>query len=177
MEYRKYKNFAQSSKNPWRFDLPNLIDIQTKPFEWFTHNGLRELFDEISPIEDYQKKDLELYFLDYYFDEPKRTPAAAKENNLTYEAPLRCKVRLKNKRTGELKEQEIYLGDFPVMTAQGTFIINGVERILISQLSDLQVCFSWRANQAQKITTSAQRSFRHAVRGWNLIRMRAVSFQ
>ncbi len=133
MEYRKYKNFAQSSKNPWRFDLPNLIDIQTKPFEWFTHNGLRELFDEISPIEDYQKKDLELYFLDYYFDEPKRTPAAAKENNLTYEAPLRCKVRLKNKRTGELKEQEIYLGDFPVMTAQGTFIINGVERILISQ--------------------------------------------
>jgi len=114
--------------------LPNLIDIQTKSYDWFMAEGLRELFDEISPIKDYSGKELELYFKDYYLDEPKYDELTAKSRNTTFEAPLRCQLELVNKKSGEIKEQEIYLGDFPLMTARGTFVINGVERVVVSQL-------------------------------------------
>jgi len=114
--------------------LTNLIEVQTKSYDWFFREGLKELFDEISPIKDFIGRDLELYFLDYYLDEPKFDEVTAKSKNITYEAPLRVNVRLVNKRTNEVKEQEIYLGDFPLMTERGTFIINGVERVVVSQL-------------------------------------------
>ncbi len=114
--------------------LPDLIEIQKKSYHWFFQEGLKELFDEISPIKDFIGRDLELSFLEYYLDEAKFDEVTAKNKNLTFEAPLRVNVRLVNKRTNEVKEQEIYLGDFPLMTDRGTFIVNGVERVVVSQL-------------------------------------------
>lgn len=114
--------------------LPNLIEAQLDSYEWLLEKGLRELFDEVNPIGDFTGKDLELSLVDYYLDEPKYDELTAKNKNISYEAPLRAKARLTIKKTGEVKEQEIYLGDFPVMTARGTFIINGVERVVVSQL-------------------------------------------
>ncbi len=115
-------------------EQPDLALIQTKSYEWFRAEGLKELFKEFSPVTDYSGKRLELYFLDYYFDVPKYTEEEARFKGITYEAPLRAKVKLTNKETGEKKEQEVYLGDFPLMTSRGTFIVNGVERVVISQL-------------------------------------------
>jgi len=120
----KYKNFP----------LPNLLEAQTNSYKWFLAKGLRELFDEISPIEDYASKELELSFGEYFLDEPKYSQDEAKEHFISYEAPLRVKARLKNRRTEEIKEQEVYLGDFPLMTSRGSFIINGVERVIVAQL-------------------------------------------
>ncbi|MFC1632532.1 DNA-directed RNA polymerase subunit beta [Patescibacteria group bacterium] len=115
-------------------ELPNLIETQNASYKWFLDEGLNELFDEISPIEDFTGKDLELHFLDYYLDEEKNSEKTAKERNTTYEAPLRAKVRLVNKRSGEIKDQEVFLGDFPIMTNRGTFVVNGVERVVVAQL-------------------------------------------
>ncbi len=114
--------------------LPDLIELQKKSYGWFFEKGLSELFEEISPIRDIMGRDLELYFTDYYLDEPKFDEITSKAKNINFEAPLRAKVRLTNKKTGELKEQEIYLGDMPLMTDRGTFIINGIERAVVSQL-------------------------------------------
>ena len=114
--------------------LPDLIEIQKRSYDWFFREGLKELFQEISPVKDFIGRDLELSFLDYYLDEPKFDEVAAKSKNVTYEAALRVQVRLVNKKTGEIKEQEIYLGDFPLMTDRGTFIVNGIERVVVSQL-------------------------------------------
>ncbi len=114
-------------------DVPNLLQIQIDSNAWFAEEGLAELFKEISPIEDHAGN-LELHFVDHYLDAPKHTEETARDRNATYEAPLRCAVRLVNKKTGEVKEQEVYLGEFPVMTPRGTFIINGVERVIVSQL-------------------------------------------
>ncbi|MAF80390.1 DNA-directed RNA polymerase subunit beta, partial [bacterium] len=114
-------------------DAPNLLEMQLQSYEWFFEKGLAELFQEISPIEDYGGN-LELHFLDHYLDAPKHTEETARDRNATYESPLRSAVRLVNKKTGEVKEQEVYLGEFPVMTPRGTFIINGVERVVVSQL-------------------------------------------
>ena len=115
-------------------DLPNLVDHQNRSFQWFVEEGLGELLAEISPIDDYTGGKLSLQFKDYHFGEPKLTEAAARENNVSYEAPLMAKVELTNKVTGEVKEQEIYLGDYPWMTTRGTFVINGAERVVVSQL-------------------------------------------
>ena len=115
-------------------DLPDLIEIQQASYQWFFDDGLKELFDEISPIRDFIGRDLELYFLDYYLDEPKFDEVTARAKNTTYESALRAKARLVNKRTGEIKEQQVYLGDFPIMTPRGTFVINGIERVVVSQL-------------------------------------------
>jgi len=115
-------------------ELPELINIQKDSFDWFFNKGLQELFDEVSPIKDYQETDFELHFTDYNFEEPKYTEKRARDKNITYESPLRVNAKLVNKKTGEIKEQEIYLGDFPIMTPRGTFIVNGVERVVVSQL-------------------------------------------
>ncbi len=115
-------------------DLPSLVDHQNKSFQWFVDEGLGELLAEISPIDDYTGTKLSLSFKDYHFDEPKMTEAAARENNVSYDAPLKATVELTNKVTGEVKEQEIYLGDYPWMTTRGTFVINGAERVVVSQL-------------------------------------------
>src|SRR3989344_2378469 len=114
--------------------LPNLVDHQNTSFQWFVEEGLGELLAEISPIEDYTNTKLSLSFKDYRFEKPKLTEAEARENNVSFEAPLKATVVLKNKVTGEVKEQEIYLGDYPWMTTRGTFVINGAERVVVSQL-------------------------------------------
>jgi len=114
--------------------LDNLVDHQNKSFQWFVEEGLGELLAEISPIDDYTGTKLSLSFKDYHFEDPKMTEADARENNISYEAPLKATVVLTNKVTGEVKEQEIYLGDYPWMTKRGTFVINGAERVVISQL-------------------------------------------
>ena len=115
-------------------ELPSLVDHQNKSFQWFVEEGLGELLAEITPIDDYTGTKLSLAFKDYHFGDPKLPEAVARENNVSYEAPLLANVVLTNKITGEVKEQEIYLGDFPWMTSRGTFVINGAERVVVSQL-------------------------------------------
>lgn len=114
--------------------LPNLIEHQLKSFQWFIEEGLGEIFAEINPIEDYTGTKLDLRFTDYRFADPKQNEREAHENNANYEAPLYATVELTNKVTGEVKSQEIYLGDYPWMTDRGTFVINGAERVVVSQL-------------------------------------------
>jgi len=114
--------------------LPNLTQIQTESYQWFLDQGMLELFQHFSPVEDYTGN-LALEFLDYRLGEPTRTEEECREADVTYEAPIYAKVRLVDKETGEIKESEIYLGELPVMTERGTFIINGAERVVISQLS------------------------------------------
>ncbi len=115
-------------------DLPDLIRIQRHSYMWFFEEGIKELLQEVNPIKDFIGRDLELYFDDYYLDEPKFDEKTSREKNVTFEAPLRVKTRLVNLRTKDVKEQEIYLGDLPIMTPRGTFVINGVERVVVSQL-------------------------------------------
>ncbi len=114
--------------------LPALIENQIASNKWFLKEGLQELFNEVNPIKDSTGKDFELSISDCYLDEPKYDEITAKNKNISYEAPLRAKASLLIKKTGEIKEQEVYLGDFPIMTDRGTFIVNGVERVVISQL-------------------------------------------
>ncbi|MDD4476770.1 MAG: DNA-directed RNA polymerase subunit beta [Patescibacteria group bacterium] len=114
--------------------LPDLIEVQKNSYDWFFKFGLKELFDEISPITDFSGRDLELYFDSYYLDEPKFQETICRERNLTFEAPLHVTIRLFNKRTGASKSQEVYLGDVPVMTPRGTFVVNGIERAVVLQL-------------------------------------------
>jgi DNA-directed RNA polymerase subunit beta len=115
-------------------NLPNLVDHQNKSFQWFVEEGLGEILSEISPIDDYTGTKLSIRFKDYHFEEPKTTEEEARENNISFEAPLKAVAELTNKITGEVKEQEIYLGDYPWMTSRGTFVINGAERVVVSQL-------------------------------------------
>ena len=115
-------------------NLPNLIEVQTKSYDWFFKEGLRELLDEISPIEDFTAENYSLTFGEYYLEKPKIDEKTAREKNLTYKAPLRVKAILLNKKTEEIKEGEVFLGDFPLMSKRGTFIINGVERVVVSQI-------------------------------------------
>ena len=114
--------------------MPHLLDIQTKSYDWFIKEGLREVFEDISPIKDYSDN-LILEFIDYSLnDPPKYEQEECKERDVTYAAPLKVRVRLVNKETGEVKEQEVFMGDFPLMTEQGTFIYNGAERTIVTQL-------------------------------------------
>ena len=115
-------------------DIPNLIQSQIESFEWFKMEGLMEVYREISPIQDYTGTKYELSFLEYYFRDPKYTPEECKEKEITYAKPLYVKTRLVMKESGEIKEQEIFTGDLPMMTSNGTFIVNGAERVVVSQL-------------------------------------------
>jgi len=114
-------------------ELPNLIEVQRNSYHWFLNEGLREVFQDVSPIQDFTGN-LVLEFLDYTLGDPKYSVEECKERDVTFAAPLRVKVRLINKETGEVKEQEVFMGDFPLMTEKGTFIINGAERVIVSQL-------------------------------------------
>jgi DNA-directed RNA polymerase subunit beta len=125
------KNFAKSKS---LLKPINLNETQLKSYGWFLNKGLREIFDEISPVTDHTGKELELHFEDYRFDEPKCDEVTARYKDATYEAALRVKLRLVFKKTGRSESQEVYFGDFPVMTRRGTFIVNGVERVVVSQL-------------------------------------------
>ncbi len=128
--HRQRRSYARISEV---LELPNLIEIQTASYEWFLEEGLREMFRDISPIEDFTGN-LSLEFVDYSLGEPKYPVDESKERDVTYNAPLRVKVRLINNETGEVKEQEVFMGDFPLMTDTGTFVINGAERVIVSQL-------------------------------------------
>jgi DNA-directed RNA polymerase subunit beta len=125
------RSFAQITD---AIEVPRLIETQVNSFDWFRREGLRELFEEISPITDFTGKNLELHFKDYQFGEPRFDEFQCRERDLTYAAPLRVNVELRILSTGEIKESEIFLGDFPVMTDNGTFIYNGAERVVVSQL-------------------------------------------
>jgi len=114
-------------------DLPNLIDIQKASFEWFLKEGLQETIDDISPIEDYTGT-LAVEFGDYWFGEPQFSIKECREKDLTYQAPLSMSIRFVNTETGEIREQTVFMGDFPMMTEHGTFIINGTERVIVTQL-------------------------------------------
>ncbi len=114
--------------------LPDLIKVQKDSYDWFLKEGLKELFDEFSPIGDFIGRDLELTFGDFYFDEPKFSEVESKAKNVTYEASLRVKATLTNKKNEVAANQEIFLGDIPLMTKNGTFIVNGIERVVVSQL-------------------------------------------
>src|SRR4030088_241135 len=114
-------------------ELKDLIATQIDSFMWFRTEGLRELFDEINPITDYTGKNFELKFLDYEFGVPKFSVEECRNRDMTYAAPLRIRTRLTVKETGELKESEVYMGDFAMMTGEGTFIVNGTERVMVSQ--------------------------------------------
>src|SRR3990170_3971115 len=113
-------------------DLPNLIQIQLDSYRWFRDEALRELFDEISPIQDFTGTRLELRFGAYKFGDPKYSEWECRERDTTYSAPLRVNVQLLVKETGEVKEQELFMWDFPLMTPNGTFVINGAERVVVS---------------------------------------------
>ncbi|MDP4162348.1 MAG: DNA-directed RNA polymerase subunit beta [Bacillota bacterium] len=128
--HRQRRSYARISEV---LELPNLIEIQTSSYQWFLDEGLREMFQDISPIEDFTGN-LSLEFIDYSLGEPKYSVAESKERDVTYSAPLRVKVRLVNKETGEVKDQDVFMGDFPLMTETGTFVINGAERVIVSQL-------------------------------------------
>jgi DNA-directed RNA polymerase subunit beta len=129
-QHRQRRSFSRISEV---LELPNLIEIQSASYEWFLEEGLREMFRDISPIEDFTGN-LSLEFVDYSLAEPKYPIDESKERDVTYAAPLRVKVRLHNKETDEVKEQDVFMGDFPLMTETGTFVINGAERVIVSQL-------------------------------------------
>ncbi|GMK41024.1 DNA-directed RNA polymerase subunit beta [Paenibacillus sp. CCS19] len=136
-------------------EVPNLIEIQQKSYEKFLDADLLELFQDISPIQDFTGN-LSLEFIDYSLGEPKYSVDESKERDVTYAAPLRVKVRLLNKETGEVKEQEVFMGDFPLMTETGTFIINGAERVIVSQLvRSPSVYFSTKVDKNGKRTYTA----------------------
>ena len=145
-------------------EMPNLIKVQKDSYDWFIEEGLGEILKDISPIVDYSGN-LVLEFLDYYFEEKtKYTVEEAKERDATYSTRLHVKVRLINRETGEIKEQEIYLGDFPLMTDSGTFIINGAERVVVSQLVRSPGCYydSVYDKTGKKIFTSTVMPLRGA---------------
>jgi len=120
--------------NAPEMEMPNLIDMPRRSYERFLHEGLRELFNEVSPIEDFTGGRMELSFKEYRFEEPKYSEAECRDRERTYAAPMRVRVELLVKESGEVKEQEIFMGDVPMMTGHGTFIINGAERVVVSQL-------------------------------------------
>src|SRR3989344_2107636 len=115
--------------------LPNLVELQTSSFNWFLKSGFIDLIKEFSPIKDYSGKKFELELLGFNLDSPKFDEYHAKENKLTYSTPLRLSVKLKNKGLSTEKEQELFVTDLPLMTSHGTFIINGVERVIVPQLA------------------------------------------
>ncbi|WP_100486456.1 DNA-directed RNA polymerase subunit beta [Sporolactobacillus pectinivorans] len=133
VQYGRHRQRRSYARIKEVLELPNLIEIQTASYQWFLDEGIREMFQDISPVEDFTGN-LILEFVDYSLGEPKYSVDESKSRDVTYAAPLRVKVRLINKETGEVKEQEVFMGDFPLMTEAGTFIINGAERVIVSQL-------------------------------------------
>src|SRR3989338_4913654 len=114
---------------------PNLVESQTDSFNWLIEKGLKEVFGEFSSVSDYSGKKFDLKFTDFKLSEPKYDEFYAKDNKLSYEAQLKATVELKNKMLGTSKEQEIFLSDFPLMTSHGTFIVSGIERVIVPQLA------------------------------------------
>ena len=168
--HRQRRSYARINEV---LELLNLIEIQTTSYEWFMEEGLREMFQDISPIEDFTGK-LSLEFVDYSLGEPKYPVGESKERDVTYNAPLRVKVRLINNETDEVKEQEVFMGDFPLMTDTGTFIINGAERVIVSQLvRSPSVYYNEKIDKNGKRGVMAT-EIQIVVHGWNLKQMRKM---
>ena len=129
-DYRQRRSFSRIKKT---YELKDLLEIQKKSYQWFIDTGIKEVFEDLFPVENFSGT-LSLEFGDYHFDEPRYTIKESRDRETTFAAPLKIDVRLFNHETGEVKEQEIFLGDMPVMTDSGTFIINGAERVIVSQL-------------------------------------------
>lgn len=129
-DFRTRRNFSKIRNT---YELKDLLEIQKKSYQWFTEKGIKEVFEDLFPVENFSGT-LSLEFGDYHFDEPKYSIKESKDRESTFAAPLKVEVRLFNRETGEVKEQEIFMGDMPIMTDSGTFIINGAERVIVSQL-------------------------------------------
>ena len=129
-DYRERRNFSKIRNS---YELKDLLEIQKKSYNWFIEQGIKEVFEDLFPVENFSGT-LSLEFGNYYFDKPKYSIKESKDRETTYAAPLRVEVRLFNRETGEVKEQEIFMGDMPIMTDSGTFVINGAERVIVSQL-------------------------------------------
>ena len=129
-DHRERVTFSKTTNN---FELTDLLDIQKKSYDWFLTEGIKEVFDDLFPVESFTGN-ISLEFGEYSFDEPRYSIKESKERMVTYAAPLKVQARVFIHETGEVKEQEIFLGDMPLMTEAGTFIINGVERVIQSQL-------------------------------------------
>ena len=129
-DFRERRNFSRIRNT---YELKDLLEIQKKSYNWFIETGIKEVFTDLFPVENFSGT-LSLEFGDYHFDEPKYSIKESKDRETTFSAPLRVEVRLFNRETGEVKEQEIFMGDMPVMTESGTFVINGAERVIVSQL-------------------------------------------
>ena len=130
-DFRKRRNYSRIRN---AYELKDLLEIQKKSYNWFIETGIKEVFkDLLSPVENFSGT-LSLVFEDYRFEEPRYSIKESKDRQSTYSAPLKANVRLFNQETGEVKEQEIFMGDMPIMTDSGTFIINGAERVIVSQL-------------------------------------------
>ncbi len=136
--------------------LPNLIEVQLDSYKWFLEKGLKELLGEVTPIRDFTGKNLELFFGDYFFDKTKYDEFLSRERNTTFEAPLYVSAKLINKVTGKTKTQDVYFGDFPLMTPRGTFIINGVERVVVNQLIKSPGVFFTSENVRGKVLYGAK---------------------
>jgi DNA-directed RNA polymerase subunit beta len=132
LKYELLKSFAKLTET---LEIPDLIQVQLNSFRWFQEEGLKELFEEISPIQDYTNTRLELHFVDYEFREPQHSISECLERGLTYSSPIHVTAQLVVKETGEIKQQELFFSDFPLMTDNGTFIISGVERVVVNQLT------------------------------------------
>ena len=139
-DHRERRNYSKT-KNA--IELGNLLEIQKKSYDWFINDGIKEVFDDVFPVESFTGN-LTLEFGEYSFDKPRYSIKGCKERYATYAAPLKVEARLFNQETGEVKEQEIYLGDMPIMTESGTFIINGAERVIVSQLVRSRIF--WKRN-------------------------------
>ena len=133
VEYGKKRKRRNYSRIRNTYELKDLLEIQKKSYDWFVTTGIKEVFEDLFPVENFSGT-LSLEFGDYHFEEPRYSIKASKDRETTYAAPLKVEVRLFNRETGEIKEQEIFLGDMPIMTDSGTFIINGAERVIVSQL-------------------------------------------
>ena len=129
-DYRERRNFSRIRNS---YELKDLLEVQKKSYDWFISTGIKEVFDDLFPVENFSGT-LSLEFGDFHFDKPKYSIKESKDRESTYSAPLRVEVRLFNRETGEVKEQEIFMGDMPIMTGSGTFVVNGAERVIVSQL-------------------------------------------
>ena len=129
-DYRQRRSFSRIKKT---YELKDLLEIQKKSYQWFIDTGIKEVFEDLFPVENFSGT-LSLEFGDYHFDEPRYSIKESRDRETTFAAPLKIEVRLFNHETGEVKEQEIFLGDMPLMTESGTFVINGAERVVVSQL-------------------------------------------
>jgi len=169
-ERRSYAQFQEVH------ELPDLIQVQRSSYNWFIEEGLHEIFKDISPIEDFTGN-LVLEFFDFTLGEPKYSVDECKERDATYAVPLKVKVRLINRETGEVKEQEVFMGDFPKMTDNATFIINGAERVIVSQLVRSPGSTLTRSPiQILVKNWSVRRSSLTAGPGWNLRLMSMAVF-